>query len=103
MCDGHNVLSATKHHDDMIRNTYCKLCETTPACVVVVAGGAVVVPACVCVRGGGWATRYASHYFDTVMEDRMLQHLTRPLEAVQEMMRTVRPGTVLKYTINPYL
>lgn len=37
----------------------------------------------------------ASNTFDVVMEDRVLQHLTRPQEAVQEMVRVCRPGGAL--------
>ncbi|CAB9531850.1 Uncharacterized 37.1 kDa protein in transposon TN4556 (Partial), partial [Seminavis robusta] len=38
---------------------------------------------------------FSSRSFDVVKEDRVLQHLNRPLEAVQEMLRVTKPGGAL--------
>jgi SAM-dependent methyltransferase len=43
---------------------------------------------------------FQSNSFEVVKEDRVLQHLGRPLEAVQEMLRVVQPGGIV-VTANP--
>ena len=43
---------------------------------------------------------FPSDSFQVVKEDRVLQHLGRPLEAVQEMLRVVQPGGIV-VTANP--
>jgi SAM-dependent methyltransferase len=43
---------------------------------------------------------FQSNSFEVVKEDRVLQHLGRPLEAVQEMLRVVQPGGIM-ITANP--
>ena len=43
---------------------------------------------------------FKSNSFEVVKEDRVLQHLGRPLEAVQEMLRVIKPGGIM-VTANP--
>jgi len=38
---------------------------------------------------------FPSHFFDVVKEDRVLQHLVRPFEATQELLRVLRPGGLI--------
>ena len=42
--------------------------------------------------GDIFALPFADDTFDCVLEDRVLQHLNRPLEAVKEMLRVAKPG-----------
>jgi len=39
-----------------------------------------------------YALPFPSKYYNVVKEDRLLQHLTRPLEAVHELLRVTKPG-----------
>ena len=38
---------------------------------------------------------FSSQFFDVVKEDRVLEHLVRPFEATQELLRVVKPGGLL--------